>query len=161
MRTFTKFKFVNRFGRGLILHLSVLMALAFLFSGCGKKGPPVAPHQEKPPPVNDLAFRVDEDFLVLSWTISQSKVTRFSDPGGFIVHRSKEKLSEPECKNCPILFQRVADIPIRWKDAKASDKQTMTYKEILEKGFRYKYKVTRYTNTGIMGSDANTVSFIY
>ncbi len=66
-------------------------------------------------------------------------------------------LSEPVCKKCPALFKRIADIPIEEKDINTQ----ITYKETLEKGYRYIYKVTVYADNGVTGKDSNYIDFIY
>ncbi|MEE8317323.1 MAG: hypothetical protein V3S13_00265 [Candidatus Omnitrophota bacterium] len=82
------------------------------------------------------------------------------DLSGFIVFRSKRPFSESDCKNCPVLFKRVADIPIEVKASGRPEKGSMTYYETLEKGYRYLYKVIGYTK-GVTSSDSNYVDFIY
>lgn len=139
----------------------IMMTVAVLFSGCGIKAPPVPPRQVQPPAVNDLASSIDGNLLELTWTYSMDEKNETSGVSGFIVYRSKRKLSEPECENCPVAFERVEDIPIRVKDAENVIKGVMTYDEVLENGFRYRYKVTVYTNKGIAGSDSNIVDFEY
>jgi hypothetical protein len=97
---------------------------------------------------------------MLTWSIPREKEKVISDPSGFIVHRSKMPLSESDCKNCPVLFKRVADIPIEVKASERLEKGSMTYTETLEKGYRYIYKVIGYTK-GVTSSDSNYVDFIY
>lgn len=144
---------------GVILSLLLTMTVAFLFSGCGKKAPPIPPRQVQPPAVNDLALSVDGNLLELTWTYSMDEKNEASGVSGFIVYRSKHRRSEPACESCPVTFERVEDLPIRVKDAENVIKGLMTYDEVLENGFRYRYKVTVYTNKGITGSDSNIVDF--
>lgn len=148
------------FGRGLIAIFSILLCIAVFFLGCGRKSPLVPPCQTRPPAVDDLSSSIDKDMIELSWTIPREKGPHkkgkiASDPDGFIVYRSKTLLSEPVCKKCPVLFKRIADIPIEEKDVN----KKITCKEILEKGYRYIYKVTVYTNTGASGKDSNYIEF--
>lgn len=143
----------------VVLPLLIVITLSVLFSGCGKKAPPLPPRQIQPPAVNDLTSSVDGNLLELNWTYPVDKKNTASGVSGFIVYRSKQKLSEPECEVCPVTFERVEDIPIRVKHAESVIKGVMTYNEVLEKGFRYRYKVTVYTNKGLSGSDSNLVDF--
>ena len=143
------------FGRGLIAIFSILLCIVVF--GCGRKAPPVPPGQVRPPVVDDLSSSIDEDMLELAWTIPDEKGKIASDLGGFIVYKSKTSLSESACKECPVLFKRTADIPIEEKDIN----KKIIYRENLEKGYRYIYKVTVYANTGVSGKDSNQIDFIY
>ncbi|MEA3280242.1 MAG: hypothetical protein U9Q38_06560 [Thermodesulfobacteriota bacterium] len=145
------------FGRGQIAIFSILLCIAVFSLGCGRKAPPVPPRYEPPPTVNDLSSSIDKDMIELSWTIPHKKGKIASDPDGFILYRSKTLLSEPVCKKCPVLFKRIADIPIEEKDVN----KKITYEETLEKGYRYIYKVTVYINTGASGKDSNYIEFDY
>lgn len=118
------------------------------------------PRQVKPLPVNDLSASIAGDKIKLTWTIPKEKGKVTSRLSGFTVYRSKKLLSESDCKSCPLLFKRVADIPIKAKGSKYLKKDSITYSETLEKGYRYIYKVTVYTK-GVTSSDSNYVDFIY
>ncbi len=137
------------------LKFSILIAIIILLCGCGRKALPVPPGQKPPPTVNDLNSSIQGDMLRLTWTVPDEKRKIASDLDGFIVYKSKTSLSESTCKECPVLFKRIADIPIEKKDV---SKKT-TYKETLAKGYRYIYKVTVYTNTGASGKDSNYIEF--
>ncbi len=143
------------FGRGLIAIFSILICIVVFSPGCGRKAPPVPPGQARVPAVNDLSSSIDGDMLKLAWTIPDENRKIASDLGGFIVYKSKTSLSESACKECPVLFKRTADIPIEEKDIN----KKITYKETLEKGYRYIYKVTVYTNTEAVGKDSNYIEF--
>ena len=143
------------FSRSLITIFSILLCTAVFPLGCGRKAPPVPPGQAKPPVVDDLSSSIDEDMLELAWTIPDEKGKVASGLGGFVVYKSKTSLSESDCKGCPVLFKRIADIPIKEKDIN----KKITYNETLEKGYRYIYKVTVYTKTGASGKDSNYIEF--
>jgi hypothetical protein len=145
------------FGRGLIAVFSILLCIAVFSPGCGRKAPPVLPGQARPPAVDDLSSSINGDMIELAWTIPDEKGKIASDLVGFIVYKSKTSLSEPVCKECPALFKRIADIPIEEKDIN----KKITYKETLEKGHRYIYKVTVYADNGVTGKDSNQIDFIY
>jgi len=141
----------------LRLKFSILIAIIILLCGCGRKVLPVPPGQEPPPTVNDLNSSIDGDLLRLTWTLPEANKRIMSNLDGFVVYRSKKMLSESDCKKCPVLFKRIADIPMEEKDV---NKKT-TYKETLAKGYRYIYKVTVYTKTGASGKDSNYIEFVY
>ena len=136
--------------------IPAIIILVFLLPGCGKKGPPVPPSQKPVPAVSDLKYSIDGDILTMTWTIPKEieKVTTVSD--GFIVYRYKRPISDSPCKNCPKLFQKVSDIPI---NAPGYEKKNIEYREEIEKGFVYTYKVVLYTKSGAESQDSNYINF--
>jgi hypothetical protein len=145
--------------RSIIVPILIIVAFSIFLSGCGKKAPPKPPRQEEPPIVDDLSHSLDGNNLKLTWTISEVKRKVKSGLGGFYVFRSKKSVSESDCKNCPKIFKRVADISL--EDMENSGKDRLKYVEVLEKGYRYIYKVVIYTNNGVTGKDSNVVDFTY
>ena len=145
--------------KGLI---SILIAVVFLLPGCGKKGPPVPPRQKPIPPVSDLKYSIDGNILILTWTIPKEKENLKTVFNGFIVYRYKRPISDSPCKNCPKLFQQVADIPTEITiDASGNEDKNIEYREEIEKGFVYTYKVVLYTKNGVSSADSNYVDFNY
>jgi len=119
--------------------IPIIIILVFLLPGCGKKGPPVPPSQKPVPAVSDLKY---------------SKGTTVSD--GFIVYRYKRPISDSPCKNCPKLFKRVSDIT---NDSPGYENKNIEYREEIEKGFVYTYKVVLYTKSGAQSRDSNYIDF--
>jgi predicted small lipoprotein YifL len=134
----------------------MLVSIYLLCCGCGRKGPPVPPRREKPPAIEDLSHRLDGSSLELSWSLPEKVSSRQPDLIGFKVYRSKVPLSESECKNCPLKFKAVADVPIR---KKAGQKQLM-YFETLESGYQYVYMVRGYSEDGLISEDSNYINFM-
>lgn len=153
---------LERIGKAFILQLSILAALAFFLSGCGRKAPPVPPLRPAPPVVNDLSWRMEEDTLTLTWTVPQHDGRIHPILKGFSVYRSKTPLSESECRNCSIRFKRVADISrAEVKSSMGLTKGVMTYSQTLGKGYRYIYKVGVDHDTGMTVRDSNRVEINY
>ena len=153
-------KLYKTFNTHLILQLSILSIFVLFVLGCGKKAPPVPPRQKKSHAVNDLHANIDGETLKLTWTIPREKGEIISDLSGFMIYRSKMPHSDSDCKNCPVLFKRVADIPIEVRASGYMKKDTITYPKSLEKGYRYIYKVIVYRKE-IIRSDSNYVDLIY
>ena len=145
--------------RSIIAQILIIVAFSIFLSGCGKKAPPKPPRQEEPPVVNNLSYSLDGDNLKLTWTIPEVKGNVKSGLGGFYVFRSKKSVSESDCKNCPKIFKRVADISLEHMGN--SEKDSIKYAEVLEKGYRYIYKVVIYTNNGVTGDNSNQIDFVY
>jgi|GEM_PF-6273996 len=66
-------KLYKTFNTHLILQLSILSIFVLFVSGCGKKAPPVPPHQKKSHAVNDLHANIDGETLKLTWAILGKK----------------------------------------------------------------------------------------
>ena len=147
--------------RSIIVQILIIGACSIFLFGCGKKAPPKPPLHEILPIVNDLSYSIDGDKLKLAWTVPKVKQKVTSGLSGFVIYRSKKPFSESECLNCPVFFKRIADIPIKAKGAGNLKKDIITYNEILEKGCRYIYKVTGYTDNGVKGDDSNQIDFVY
>jgi hypothetical protein len=83
------------FAQGLALGLLLLAAVAD--SGCGKKGPPVAPERRLPAPPSGLAGTVEADSVVVSWTNPRTRVdgTPFRDLALIKLYRRQEGPGEP------------------------------------------------------------------
>ena len=134
--------------------------LVFLFPGCGKKGPPVPPRYKPVPAVSDLKYSIDGNILTLTWTIPKEKEKEKSAFSGFIVYRSKRPISDSDCKNCPKLFQKVSDIPADIRiDGLGYENNNIEYREEIERGFVYTYKVVLYTKSGAQSRDSNNINF--
>ena len=127
------------------------MLLCLCILGCGRKEMPSAPRQVPPQPVSDLRVQLTGNQVELTWSFS--KTLYGSEPvTGFGVFRASESVSE-SCGNCPFLFHRVADIPFLEGQDGVS---VVTYRDILESGYRYRYKVICYS-TGLASKDSNVV----
>ena len=146
--------------------IPLIIILVFLLPGCGKKAPPVPPRQKPVPAVSDLKYSIDGDILTLTWTIPKGKEKAKTAFNGFIVYRSKRPISDSDCKNCPKLFQKVSDIPVditadNTIDAPGYENKNIEYREEIEQGFLYTYKVVLYTKSGAQSRDSNYVDFNY
>lgn len=142
----------------ILLGVSLGIVLIGLSVACGKKGTPVPPRQVPPPPVMDLAHELVGDEVTLAWTMPTAGRRATAGVAGFFVYRSKRSISEKECKDCPVLYTRVARVPV---EAKEPDTETYTFTEELEAGFHYRYKVTVTSTAGLTSSDSNIVEFTY
>jgi hypothetical protein len=141
-------KLASRF---LIKLLITAMLIGLYFLGCGRKEMPSAPRLVPPQPVADLRVRLAGNQVELTWSFSKA-LSGSESIKGFGVFRASESVSE-SCSNCPFLFQRIADIPFLEGQDGAS---VMTFRDTLEKGYRYRYKVICYS-TGLASKDSNVV----
>ena len=144
-------------------YISVVLIVTFIgislfLPGCGKKGPPVPPRQIALPAVNDLMSVLEGDRVILTWTVPEIKEKKGHVITGFVVHKGKNPVQESECKNCPVKYKAVAEITAGLKGKSGK----MEYTGQLEKGFKYFFKVTAFSEgTASGGRDSNVVEFIY
>jgi len=141
-----------------VILIAAVIVAGFFIAGCGKKGPPVPPRQVVLPAVNDLVSVLEDDGVILTWTVPETKEKKGPFISGFVVHKAKNPVQESECKNCPVKYKAVAEI-MAGSEGKAGK---MRYEGQLEKGFRYFFKVTAFSEGTASGSkDSNIVEFIY
>jgi hypothetical protein len=142
-----------------ILSLFLGALCAALISGCGVKAPPLPPGRGVLPPVEELGNGVEGERLRLSWKMPEKRGVREPDLAGFIVFRFKQPLTVPACGDCPLVFERVADLKMAEGSEKKDGRVSYVYEEILEKGFRYRFKVTAYGSGGERSPDSAVVGF--
>jgi len=153
-RDFWKIRTVSSKGWAVLV-----ITIVLLLSGCGKKGPPVPPRHEIPPPVTDLSWTINKQTLILSWSVPRVKsAIRLA---GFKIYRSRKRLSVSDCPDCPGIFKPAADILIKNPIKQDQEAERKIYTEDLETDSRYEYKVIGYTENGISSPDSNIVGFDY
>ena len=132
----------------------LILALCFLLANCGVKAPPVPPDYDPPAAIKDLGYTIETDgSVVLSWSLSGKERDRGTRVKGAKVYRSKDSLENPACEDCPRTFSVAKDIPL--------DQKNLVYREPLQKGFRYYYKIILYDESSQESADSNVVSFEY
>jgi len=82
--------------RGLVL--LVVLTVIVAGTGCGRKGPPVAPERRLPAAPSGMSATVEADSIVVSWTIPRTRVDRtaFRDLTVTKLFRRAEAEGEPE-----------------------------------------------------------------
>jgi hypothetical protein len=134
-----------------IAMFGVLMLLASGGLGCGVKGPPVPPQAPPVAAVGDLAIERDGRSANLSWRLLQ-RLPRGQVRGAvFSIYRSRVELSEPACDDCPLVFEKVAEVSYV-----ETDDNRHFARVALDPGYRYRFKVRLETN-GQTGADSDTV----
>ena len=134
-----------------IVMIGSLMLLALGGLGCGVKGPPVPPQAPPVAAVGDLAVERDGRSASLSWRLPQRLPRGQARGAVFSIYRSRAELSEPDCDDCPLVFEKVAEVP--YVD---SDDSRHSVRVALDPGYRYRFKVRLETN-GQTGADSETV----
>jgi hypothetical protein len=145
----------------LTAFLLALTGLMVFGVACGKKGPPRPPRQKEPPAITDLDYTINGNILELYWTIPKADDKSPPDLAGFKIFRSKLVDEEAACKDCPIRFSEVGDVPIQVKRIDHPKAKQPHFSELLEPGYRYIYKVVAYNKDRVASKDSNTVQFYY
>jgi hypothetical protein len=140
-----------------VFFLLAIMGCMFVEVSCGRKAPPLPPKAIAPPVVEKIKAGQDNGKLRLTWPIPDVHETEAL--AGFFVYRSKEKASDLPCSQCPVQFDKVADIAYDSFSLKF-EKQAV-YTENLERGYQYKYRVTSYSAYGDEGQPSGEITIDY
>jgi hypothetical protein len=137
-------KILNRF-------LIILCTMAIVsFTGCGTKGPPLAPivkGQKISSPV-DFKYKVAGDQISLFWNHNVDQETAAIKPEGFEVFMVKKTFEA--CEGCPFEFKLIGYVSM----------PSMEFVTPMEKGFKYYFRLQAIG--GEMRSEySKTVQFEY
>ncbi len=136
--------------RFFIICTFFLLATPLLFDGCGRKMAPLPPDVEPPKALENVTHEILDNKVKLSWIKPENSNLNKSGLSGFLVYRSKKKVSESECKGCPVAFKL------------ASKALTGNYYvETLDPGYNYIFKVVVKTNNEMVSQDSNFIKFTY
>ena len=135
--------------------IAMVTALLVLLPACGKKAPPIPQTYVEPPVVEKIQTVLENSMAKIRWPVPEWEGKDENALSGFYVYRSQIALSEKPCEDCPVLFKKAADIRIK------SNKSDASYSERLEKGFRYSFKVSVYTDSGYEGEKSDIVTVEY
>jgi hypothetical protein len=135
----------------------VTVLLAGMLFGCGRKLPPSPPAQYMPPAVADLAFRLEENRVTLSWTVPQPQDKHQPAPAGFRIFRARQVSAEEGCSTCKLDFWQTGDVPSRGKKPGSP----LQFSEALLTGYKYVYKVVAYDGKGYEGKDSKSIEFTF
>jgi hypothetical protein len=145
-----------RLNMNIMVSLSVFLAV-FIGMGCGKKALPGPPLKEEIKKVEDLDYKLEKDRLTLRWSIPVDSKGH-AQVRGFFVYRAMDAASMKKCEKCPLVFEKTAKKVIK---NQVSGKRKMIYREILEPGYSYTYKVVGYKKGRWTGLDSNYIELIY
>ena len=134
----------------------VSVFLAGMLFGCGRKLPPSPPQQYMPPVVADLAFRLEENRVTLSWTVPQPLDKDQPAPAGFRIFRARQLSSEADCSSCKLDFRQTGDVTSKGKKPGSP----LHFSETLLSGYKYVYKVVAYDAKGFDGKDSKSIEFV-
>ncbi len=132
-----------------ILIFSILSL--FAFSGCGKKGPPVAPEVKgmKVAVPFDLKYVLEGSEIRLAWKHEVDKKSAEVKPWNFDVFMAKKSFKG--CTGCPIKFVRIGSAAM----------PDMEFVFELQKGFKYYFRVRAAGKENTASDYSETVQIEY
>ena len=74
-----------------------------------------------------------------------------------LLFRATAKLTDEICPDCPLVYQRIAAMPI----SRVNGEPKPAYEEEVQQGFRYTYKVVLQMDSGRGSEPSNLVAFDY
>lgn len=134
-----------------LLLLIGLSAAGLMFTGCGKKGPPLPPESRVPEAVAGLTVEGGVEGLILSWRIPERNGdgSPLRDLAGFKVYRKREA---GDCGGCPADFPLYMDVDMDSPEGvRVEGKRVILLDREVEEGGRYRYKVAAYNREGYFG----------
>ena len=150
MRPLTPLAFCSRFAAMVMVVLWIGAG-----GGCGRKMPPIQPGTYPPAAVKDLAFELQDGGLTLFWTAPamEKEKDRENAAVGFKVLRARQTESEAACQSCSVRFQVIGEVRLAGRDPS----ERLQFKDRLEPGYKYRYKVIGTSAAGVESKDSNIV----
>lgn len=125
------------------------------------KGPPEPPTGEKPPEVKDLSYSIAGNTITLSWSLPPTTEKAKNPVAGFFIYEFQQSAHERECPNCPVIFKKIGEVPVRGAGRGKSGAQPIVFVQTIEPGYRYIFKVKAYDKEGFASRDSNFVEFLF
>jgi len=136
--------------RAVIQSLMVLSGIIILaFSGCGKKGLPLAPEikGQKISAPFDLKYISDDKEIILSWNHKVDIEKAALKPRDFEIFMAKKNIET--CVGCPFEFKTIGIVSM----------PSMEFIFKIEKGFKYYFRVQATGDDNIRSEYSKTVQF--
>jgi len=137
----------------VIIHSLLVLSVVILlvFSGCGKKGLPVAPvikGQSITAPF-DLKYKSFDEKIILSWKHEIDKETAVVKPDGFEIFMAKKTFEA--CEGCPFVFEMVGFVSMPSKE----------FVTPIEKGYKYYFRIQATNDENMRSEYSKTIQFEY
>ncbi|MCP3875953.1 MAG: hypothetical protein GY699_22720 [Desulfobacteraceae bacterium] len=135
-----------------ILFLMVVASTFLLiFSGCGKKGPPLPPivKGKKIATPADLKYTYSDKDIALTWQHKIDAETAAVKPDGFEIFMAKKTFEA--CEGCPFKFKVIGFVSM----------PSMKFVMDIEKGFKYYFRVQAVNDANMRSEYSKTVQFEY
>ncbi len=144
-------------GKSILRFYIFILSLALVVAGCGVKTSPVPPKSVAPNAIGDLRYTVEQGVVTLQWSVPKGKAAGSAGLAGFLVYRATTPSDQPICDGCPVLFRQIANISAEPYLLHDAESMVATYRQEIETGLRYLFKVIAYDKNGQRGPDSNRV----
>lgn len=114
---------------------------------------PIRPGVYPPPPVNDLAYEIRGSAVTLTWSVPAAQGEKEVRAAGFKVLRARQTPADAQCQSCPVRFEEIGEVTA----AGRSPFNRLRFRDQLESGFTYRYKVKGYSSDGVESRDSNEI----
>ena len=139
-----------------VRYLAILLCMLFLLSACGRKALPLPPGKVYPTAGVVLEGVVANDQAELSWYLDEKAADFYSDIELFYLYRAVLPRSEKQCLNCPLTFERIAEISSISHQKLSDGKRLWRYAVSVDSSLRYIFKIN-VLSSGNLGPDSNYV----
>lgn len=131
---------------------ALLVAVALVVSGCGRKAPPLAPELVQPEPPETLAATATPEGVRLTWLRPRrySGGQRMNDLGGFVIERAS---GEDE----PLRFVEIGRLELDDQTRFRQERRLEWVDRQVTPDTRYRYRLTAYTLDGYRSPPAGPV----
>jgi hypothetical protein len=143
------------------LAVIIWLTVCIMVGGCGMKAPPEPPRGDRPPAVTDLNYSITDNTIRLSWTMPQTTAKAKNAVTGFIIYQFMQSAHERECPNCPVIFKKVGEVPVRRSGRGQAGAQPIVFVQTIVPGYRYIYNVRAFDKNDTLSRDSNLVEFLF
>ncbi len=137
----------------------ILLCIAFLLAGCGKKTMVRAPVKVRPPAVSNLKCHVRKNFVELEWQIPPWQKGKKAGRriAGFEIWRATVSPSDRNCAGCPKKFVMIGSVDLTYPPPAHIIGNTILWKDLgVKVGIEYFYRLVTVDNDGNESLISNT-----
>ena len=142
--------------------ISLFISFFVLWTGCGRKGPPVSFDRIVPKATTDLEASVREGRVILEWSLPKENTdgSKLVDLLGFKV--LKGSFEGEECKGCPERLVPIAEIVLAsGEHYLIKDDRVFWVDKGLRAGRTYGYRVLAFNRRGHFSEESNRVEVLW
>jgi hypothetical protein len=142
-----------------IFYSLLLLALGLPLSGCGKKGPPLAPELVIPETIRNLTARQDKAGVALTWSRPERYVDgkSLTDLTSFVIFR---KDISPSCADCPVAYRPLTTVDVEDREKFVKQKQYRFIDDQAQAKMIYRYRVSSQLKDGSLSEPSNEVEIV-
>ena len=139
-----------------VLYCLLLLAFGLPFSGCGKKGNPLAPELVVPETIRNLSARQDKAGVALTWSRPERYVDgrSLTDLTSFVIFR---KDISPSCADCPVPYRPLTTVYVEDREKFVKQKQYRYDDREVRANAVYRYRVSAQLFDGSLSAPSNEV----